>query len=340
MISSSTESSEQQQHTCQPPLCTRVFFDITSIPETETVTGAELRIFAGAPDTLPGSAGKTPQPPSSSAAVGSKHSAPAGSPGYRLEVHEIMRAASRDGETISRLLDTQAVSTSNSTWHSFDIRPAVLRWKRASSHNHGLEIRLVGKSSSPSPHNHIRLRRSARLQEKEWAQQRPLLVTYTNDGSSPSSYSKSSSPKSKQMTRLKRNKRQTPEDERKNNKRNRRKNKKKQRRKKKGNKNVCKRHGLYVDFNEVGWNDWIVAPSGFAAYYCHGDCMAPLPQFTKASAHAMLQARVYKVSPNTVPMVCCVPTTMTGISLLYMDEKGRTVLRNYQDMVVTECSCQ
>ena len=33
-------------------------------------------------------------------------------------------------------------------------------------------------------------------------------------------------------------------------------------RKRKGGRKFCKRHPLNVDFAEVGWNDWIVAPPG------------------------------------------------------------------------------
>lgn len=259
---------------------------------------------------------------------------------YRVEVHEIMRPESDDADAITRLIDTQVVShLGNSSWQSFDIRPAVLKWKREEKHNHGLEIRLVGKTqgvSSPtlSTDNHVRIRRSVHLSEGDWLLQRPLLVAFTDDGSSPSSS------KPIRLTRLKRKRRQTPEDDNKKHKKGKKDRKKKRKRKKKGNKNICQRHGLYVNFNDVGWDDWIVAPSGYSAFYCHGDCMAPLPHFTKASNHAMLQARVYKVNPGSVPMVCCVPSKMSSISMLYRDEKGRTVLKNYQDMSVDECSCK
>jgi bone morphogenetic protein 2/4 len=41
-----------------------------------------------------------------------------------------------------------------------------------------------------------------------------------------------------------------------------------------------------------------------------------------------------------VPNVCCVPTTLTPISMLYMDEYEKVVLKNYQDMVVEGCGCR
>lgn len=34
----------------------------------------------------------------------------------------------------------------------------------------------------------------------------------------------------------------------------------------------CCKEKLYVDFKDIGWNDWIVAPSGYYANYCRGSC--------------------------------------------------------------------
>uniref|UniRef100_W5K052 Growth differentiation factor 3 n=1 Tax=Astyanax mexicanus TaxID=7994 RepID=W5K052_ASTMX len=37
--------------------------------------------------------------------------------------------------------------------------------------------------------------------------------------------------------------------------------------------NVCKPRRLYIDFRDVGWQDWIIAPQGYVANYCHGEIM-------------------------------------------------------------------
>lgn len=34
----------------------------------------------------------------------------------------------------------------------------------------------------------------------------------------------------------------------------------------------CCRDRLYISFAEIGWNDWILAPSGYDAYFCRGTC--------------------------------------------------------------------
>lgn len=111
-------------------------------------------------------------------------------------------------------------------------------------------------------------------------------------------------------------------------------------RKRKGHLTNCKRHSLYVDFAEVGWNDWIVAPPGYNAHLCHGDCPFPLADHLNATNHAIVQTMVNSVNPSAVPRACCVPTELSPISMLYLDEYEKVVLKNYENMVVEGCGCR
>ena len=83
----------------------------------------------------------------------------------------------------------------------------------------------------------------------------------------------------------------------------------------------------YVDFAEVGWNDWIVAPPGYNAQVCHGDCPFPLADHLNATNHAIVQTMVNSVDPSAVPRSCCVPTELSPISMLYLDEYEKVVLK-------------
>ena len=96
----------------------------------------------------------------------------------------------------------------------------------------------------------------------------------------------------------------------------------------------------YVDFAEVGWNDWIVAPPGYNAQFCHGDCPFPLADHLNATNHAIVQTMVNSVDPSAVPRSCCVPTELSPISMLYLDEYEKVVLKNYENMVVEGCGCR
>lgn len=41
---------------------------------------------------------------------------------------------------------------------------------------------------------------------------------------------------------------------------------------------VCSRRYLRVDFADIGWSEWILAPKSFDAYYCAGTCGFPIPK--------------------------------------------------------------
>ncbi|XP_017710363.1 PREDICTED: bone morphogenetic protein 8B-like isoform X1 [Rhinopithecus bieti] len=53
---------------------------------------------------------------------------------------------------------------------------------------------------------------------------------------------------------------------------------------------VCRRHELYVSFQDLGWLDWVIAPQGYSAYYCEGECSFPLGSCMNATNHAILQS--------------------------------------------------
>ena len=103
---------------------------------------------------------------------------------------------------------------------------------------------------------------------------------------------------------------------------------------------LCRRHSMYVDFAAVGWDDWIVAPSGYEAYFCQGDCMYPIADHLNATNHAIIQTLQNSAEPRAVPRPCCVPTTLGPISMLYTDSDDKTVLKVYHDMVVLGCGCR
>lgn len=101
----------------------------------------------------------------------------------------------------------------------------------------------------------------------------------------------------------------------------------------------CQRRTLYVSFQDLGWSDWVIAPEGYSAFFCNGDCSFPLGTSMNATNHAIVQTLVHLMNPSTVPKPCCAPTKMKSISVLYFDESNDVVLKKYQDMVVKSCGC-
>uniref|UniRef100_A0A3B3S2V0 Bone morphogenetic protein 6 n=1 Tax=Paramormyrops kingsleyae TaxID=1676925 RepID=A0A3B3S2V0_9TELE len=104
-------------------------------------------------------------------------------------------------------------------------------------------------------------------------------------------------------------------------------------------KTACKKHELYVSFRELGWQDWIIAPEGYAANYCDGECSFPLNAHMNATNHAIVQTLVHLMNPENVPKPCCAPTKLNAISVLYFDDNSNVILKKYKNMVVRACGC-
>ncbi|XP_071962913.1 bone morphogenetic protein 2-like [Antedon mediterranea] len=267
-------------------------FNISTIPEHEVVTAVELRILFKKNHTL------------------GKRETDHQEEKQRINIYEILKPVAKNRDVIKRLIDTKLISH-DTTWETFDVKPAVQRWRVLPEENYGLMLETVNKDGRPATQRHVRMSRSTQeddnIDSDNLHQEQPIIVTYTDDG---------------------RTKRSSG---------NNRKNKKDRRQRLKPS---CRKHELYVDFSDVGWNDWIVAPPGYEAYYCNGECPFPISDHLNATNHAIVQTLVNSVNPQLVPKACCVPTDLSSISILYLDENEKVVLKVYKEMVVEGCGCR
>ncbi|XP_040923203.1 growth/differentiation factor 10b [Toxotes jaculatrix] len=104
---------------------------------------------------------------------------------------------------------------------------------------------------------------------------------------------------------------------------------------------VCSRRYLRVDFADIGWSEWVLAPKAFDAYYCAGTCGFPIPKVVRPSNHATIQSivRAVGIVPG-VPEPCCVPEKMSPLSVLFLDPNRNMVLKVYPGMSVDTCACR
>ncbi|XP_044732784.1 protein decapentaplegic-like [Chrysoperla carnea] len=231
-----------------------------------------------------------------------------------VKVYDIVRPGIRGkSEAILRLIDRKMVDVRQNSSISLDLLPAVQRWIETPKRNYGVVVHVSKIKDTTSPH--IRIRRSLNENHTNWLSKQPFLYVYTDDG------------KERQLNRnlKKRSTRLSG--------------------KKKNENRACRRHPLYVSFKEVGWAKWIIAPEGYDAYYCHGVCSFPFADYMNATNHAIVQTLIHDLFPNggiVVPRACCVPTKLSVMSMLYVDDEfeHKYVLKNYRDMVVEGCGCR
>lgn len=284
----------------------RLYFNVSNIPDTDLLKAAELSLSRRPVDVVDLPAAKHHQ-----------H--------HNVLVYDIVKPGVRGkSEPIFLLIDTKRVRITGADTIRLDVQPAVERWLRQPQANHGLLVHIAsGHDNRPARHRHVRLRRAAapdadtpHPDDRHWARNQPFLFAYTDDQRHRKRAISEAIASRKTRAAARRAGRQKMVRE------------------------ICQRRSLYVDFSNVGWSDWIVAPPGYDAFYCHGECHFPQADHLNATNHAVVQALIHTVEPKMAPKVCCVPTQLNPISMLYLDDQNKVVLKNYQDMSVVGCGCR
>ncbi|KAL0966907.1 hypothetical protein UPYG_G00302090 [Umbra pygmaea] len=110
-----------------------------------------------------------------------------------------------------------------------------------------------------------------------------------------------------------------------------------------GKTRTCCKRQFYVNFKDIGWSDWIIAPSGYHANYCEGDCPSHVASITGSSLsfHSTVinQYRMRGYAPFQNIKSCCVPTRLRAMSMLYYNEEQKIIKKDIQNMIVDECGC-
>jgi len=102
---------------------------------------------------------------------------------------------------------------------------------------------------------------------------------------------------------------------------------------------ACKLQKLVVNFKDLNWDQWIIAPPQYSAYKCKGECSFPLDGKMNATNHAIVQTLAHLIEPHRVPKACCAPKKLQAMNVLYYDEKQNVILKMYKDMIVKTCGC-
>ncbi|VDP87101.1 unnamed protein product [Echinostoma caproni] len=110
---------------------------------------------------------------------------------------------------------------------------------------------------------------------------------------------------------------------------------------------TCSVHSMFVDFSQIGWDQWIISPARYDARMCLGQCPFPLGQAFHPSNHAVVQMLMHHLSPKSnsptatrIHRPCCVPQKLAALHVLYHDRNGLVVLKVYDDMIVESCGCR
>nr|CDJ83833.1 Transforming growth factor beta (TGFb) and Transforming growth factor beta domain containing protein [Haemonchus contortus] len=103
----------------------------------------------------------------------------------------------------------------------------------------------------------------------------------------------------------------------------------------------CHVQNLYLNFADIGWREWVIAPEGYSTNFCAGACSSDSPMHSKMNAtnHAIVQTLVHLLDPKRAEEAKCAPIQLSPTKILFIDNHGNVVMRRYQDMTVQECGC-
>lgn len=101
----------------------------------------------------------------------------------------------------------------------------------------------------------------------------------------------------------------------------------------------CCKQSLYISFKDLEWDDWIIAPKGYYANYCMGDCSRHRTPDTFVHFHSHVIEEYRSKNPYASITPCCAPTKLSSISLIYFDPDLNIIKADLPKMVVEECGC-
>ncbi|PFX14694.1 protein decapentaplegic-like [Stylophora pistillata] len=105
---------------------------------------------------------------------------------------------------------------------------------------------------------------------------------------------------------------------------------------------LCTRRDMYINTKQT-FGSFLIAPLSFNAYNCVGKCdlnAAP----ASFSNHAMVRSLAAERMDGggKVALHCCVATNFSTdmLGIMYFKRDGHVILRQYRNMVATECGCR
>uniref|UniRef100_A0A146LIR5 Inhibin beta B chain n=3 Tax=Lygus hesperus TaxID=30085 RepID=A0A146LIR5_LYGHE len=102
----------------------------------------------------------------------------------------------------------------------------------------------------------------------------------------------------------------------------------------------CCRESLQVSFKDIGWDDWVIQPTDYNAYFCKGTCAnAATISLSKAPYHTIMR-KYNLISHRHLDVIpCCTPARLSPLQVIYKDQNNTIFQRIIQDLTVESCGC-
>lgn len=101
----------------------------------------------------------------------------------------------------------------------------------------------------------------------------------------------------------------------------------------------CQLYKMYVRFQDLNLEQDIIAPEGYEAGFCEGQCRFPLSVQSEPTPHAIIQTLFAFQNPEIVPEPNCSPREYDELNVIYSDSDGNYRMHRYANMLVRNCRC-
>ncbi|XP_074843804.1 bone morphogenetic protein 6 isoform X2 [Carettochelys insculpta] len=191
---------------------------------------------------------------------------------FLISIYQVLQEhQNRDSSLF--LLDTRAVWASEEGWLEFDITATSNMWVMNPQHNMGLQLSVVTKDGL-----NVNPKAAGLIGRNGPYDKQPFMVAFFKVSEVHVRTTRSATSRRRQQNRNRSTQSQdvsrvssitdyNSSDL----------------------KTACRKHELFVSFQDLGWQDWIIAPKGYAANYCDGECSFPLNAHMNATNHAIVQ---------------------------------------------------
>lgn len=102
----------------------------------------------------------------------------------------------------------------------------------------------------------------------------------------------------------------------------------------------CDLHKFRLQFSQLNWDKWILAPHHYSPDYCKGECPRVAGHRYGSPVHTVVQNIIFEKLDSTIPRPSCIPSEYRPMSVLIIEPDNSIVYKEYQDMIATKCTCR
>ncbi|XP_015909744.1 growth/differentiation factor 8 [Parasteatoda tepidariorum] len=105
----------------------------------------------------------------------------------------------------------------------------------------------------------------------------------------------------------------------------------------------CCLKDYHISFKDIGWDSWIIEPSGYKANICKGSCENRMDMAENNHSSIMitlLSKGKIKIPDEIKNSIHCSPKEFKALPIIYIAESGIKIITNLPNMTVTHCACR